>query len=149
MKKLGLTILILLFPLASVRSEAMGLDKNRSGVVNGRVIYQGKDYGPLALGDTAFRQAMGDYVQSLHTQLRQGFISELFSFGQFYCYEKRNHSDRENPSDIIPIAAGKWHQHFRARSSDEVMITDAAGEVADKTLCPTGYPNPVTSFSWP
>jgi hypothetical protein len=147
MKKLGLAILILLLTPVLARAEG-GLDKNGNGIVNGRVFYQGKDYGPLALGDTAFRRALGDDIQSLHMQLRQGLITELFSFGRFYCYEKRNHSGRENSSDIVQVAAGKWHQHYTAHSSEEVMLTDIAGSIADKTLCPTGYPNPVTSFSW-
>jgi nucleoid DNA-binding protein len=148
MKKLSLAILILLLTSISMRANAEGLDKNGNGIVKGRVIFQGKDYGPLAMGDTAFRRALGDYVQSLHTQLRQGLTTELFSFGRFYCYEKRSHSDREPAFDVVQAAAGKWHQHYRPRTSDEVVLTDAAGDIADKTLCPTGYPNPVTSFSW-
>jgi hypothetical protein len=147
MKKLGFAILILLLTPVCARAEK-GLDKNGNGIVNGRVFYQGKDYGPLGMGDTAFRRALGDYVQSLHVQLRQGLTTELFSFGRFYCYEKRSHADREPAFDVVQAAAGKWHQHYKATTSQEVMLTDAAGSIADKTLCPTGYPNPVTSFSW-
>jgi hypothetical protein len=147
MKKLGLAILILLLTPVCARAEG-GLDKHGNGIVKGRVFFQGKDYGPLAMGDTAFRRALGDYIQSLHTQLPQGLTTQLFSFGRFYCYEKRSHSDREPAFDVVQAAAGKWHQHYKPRASDEVMLTDAAGDIADKTLCPTGYPNPITSFSW-
>lgn len=138
----------LLFAGAALTAGAEGLDKNNSGIVNGRVIYEGRDYGPLAMGDTAFRRALGDFVHQSPTQLRQGFAAELISFGQFYCFEKRNHSERERRGDVIQAAAAKFHQHVQARSSDEAAMTDATGEIADQTLCPNGYPNPIKTFSW-
>jgi hypothetical protein len=149
MKSNLLGIFLLLWAGATVTTGAEGLDKHQTGIVNGRVIYEGRDYGPLALGDTAFRRALGDFIQQTHTQFRQGFLAELVSFGQFYCFEKRNHSERENRSDIVQAAAGKWHQHVRAGSTDEAAMTDAVGELADQTLCPNGYPNPITTFTWP
>jgi hypothetical protein len=149
MKSIVLGILLLLCAGAAVTAGADGLDKSKTGIVNGRVIYEGRDYGPLALGDTAYRRVLGDFIQETHKQFRQGFIAELVSFGQFYCFEKRNHSERENRSDIVQAAAGKWHQHMRPGSTDEAAMTDAVGELADQTLCPNGYPNPIQTFAWP
>jgi hypothetical protein len=149
MKTIAFGIFLLLWAGATVTAGAQGLDKNKTGIVNGRVIYEGRDYGPLAMGDTAYRRVVGDFVQEAHGQFRQGFVAELISFGQFYCFEKRNHSERENRSEIVQTAAGKWHQHVRARSTDEAAMTDAVGEIADQTLCPNGYPNPIQTFAWP
>jgi hypothetical protein len=124
------------------------LDKKGNGIVDGRVYYNGKDYGPLGLGDTAFRRALGDFLAETHPSLRQGFTAELFNAGRFYCFEKSRHSPTESSFDIVQIAAGKFRAVSRmpATSSDEVMMVDAAESLADKTLCPSGYPNPVRAY---
>jgi hypothetical protein len=33
-----------------------------------------------------------------------------------------------------------------AASSDETILVDVAAGIADKTLCPSGYPNPVQAY---
>lgn len=131
--------------------QAAPTAERRDGVVNGRVYYKGRDYGPLGLGDTPYRRALGDEIQELtHGRpLRQGFTEELFSFGRFYCYEKRGRAAGEATADVLQVAAGKFRASTRvpASTSEEVMLIDIAGTVADKTLCPDGYPNPIQS--WP
>ncbi len=124
------------------------LDKSGNGIVDGRVYYNSKDYGPLALGDTAFRRALGDSLAESRPALRPGFAAELFNAGRFYCFEKSRHAATENPADIVQIAAAKFRSVSRlpAASADETLLVDVAESIADKTLCPSGYPNPVRAY---
>ena len=148
---IGSLAVLLSLSLAAGCGGGGRLDERGNGVVNGRVYYEGRDYGPLGLGDTAYRRALGDEIQELtHGRpLRQGFTEELFRFGRFYCYEKRGHAEGELTADIVNEASGKFRGHtsLPAGTMEEVMMIDIAGVVADKTLCPTGYPNPIRS--WP
>jgi hypothetical protein len=149
-KKIALlgTLAMSVAGLCSASDVKGRLDKKGNGIVDGRVYFKGKDYGPLGLGDTAFRRALGDFLAETHPSLRQGFITELFNAGRFYCFEKSHHSPTENSFDIVQIAAGKFRAVSRmpAASSDEVLMVDAAEDIADKTLCPSGYPNPVRAY---
>jgi len=145
---LGSTLAMLAVGLSFAGDVRSRLDTKGNGIVDGRVYYNGKDYGPLAMGDTAFRRALGDEIAGARPSLRQGFAAELFNAGRFYCFEKSHHAATENPADIVQSAAAKFRSVSRlpAASSDEVLLVDVAASVADKTLCPSGYPNPVRAY---
>ena len=144
----GSMLAVLVAGLSFAADVKSRLDKNGNGIVDGRVYYNNKDYGPLALGDTAFRRALGDFLAQGQPALRQGFAAELLNAGRFFCFEKSRHAATESSADILQIAAAKFRSVSRmpAASSDETVLVDVAEGIADKTLCPSGYPNPVRAY---
>ncbi|MDW3683006.1 hypothetical protein RA280_14860 [Cupriavidus sp. CV2] len=118
-----------------------------NGVVNGHVIYRSRDYGLLSAGETAYRNALSDELVSANKEVRQEFKEELIRFGRFYCYEKLGTSSAEPVADLLMKATKKFGplQHYPSTSVSEHLMQDIAGVVADKTLCPSGYPNPVVA----
>jgi len=120
------------------------LDESGDAVVGGRVYRHGEDYGPI--GEAAFRRVLSEELTALRaTTPRPEFVAQLPAFGRLYCSVKGN-----QPRDFWQVegeASTKLRETGNGpRSADEVMVLDVAAKLAEKTFCPSGYPNPVVSY---
>ena len=119
-------------------------------VVKGRVVYNGKDYGPRP-GVSAYQMAVTDEVRRLVADgsIPRGTDAQYGFFGRCYCFQKRimPNVGKLDVTTRIVEASKSCKPHIRLPDKSGAVTTlFRFGYLADETLCPDGFENPVTTY---